>query len=459
MLTSFYRKWIIPGFEAGLKRRRIFAYLRELETSQWLAVEELTWLQQEALRLLLRYAQSNCPYYRSEWSQRGLHADDLVHPESFLDWPVIDRETVRKHRAQMRSTLRGAKFLSKATGGSSGVPLQFDLCRDKYDRSHAAWHRGYSWAGAGPGTRQLYLWGVALERQSRRQQLRHWLYQRALYRRHILNSFDFADHMVPEFVQRINRFRPEAIVAYTSPIYLLARAIEERGLRVFAPRSIIVGAEKLHDFQRQAIERVFGVPVFETYGSREFMLIGAECERHQGLHLTAEHLLVEILDDDGTPTPAGEEGNVVITDLCNYGMPFIRYANGDRAVAGWGQCSCGRGLPLLARVVGRQLDVLSTPDGRRIPGEFFPHLIKDYAAVTRFQVVQEAIDTIELKLVVASGWSSSESSRLERQIRDAAGGSVQLKVRTVNEIPLSRSGKHQVVVNRCSSVRECTTAH
>src|SRR5262249_23980294 len=157
-------------------------------------------------------------------------------------------------------------------------------------------------------------------------------------------------------------------------------------------------------------------PVFETYGSREFMLIGAECDRHQGLHLTAEHLLVEILDDAGRPTPEGEEGNVVVTDLFNYGMPFIRYVTRDRAVAPRGACSCGGGLPLLAKVVGRQLDILSTPDGRRIPGEFFPHLLKDFPAIRRFQVVQAVPNRIQLRLVLGAGWSDSDERRVEREV-------------------------------------------
>src|SRR5690606_21936692 len=138
--------------------------------------------------------------------------------------------------------------------------------------------------------------------------------------------------------------------------------------------SIVVGAEKLHDFQRDLIERVFEAPVFETYGSREFMLIGAECEHHDGLHVTAENLIVEVIDDDGNPVPEGTEGDVAITDLTNLGMPFIRYRNGDRAVAAEGDCACGRTLPRLARVAGRRLDVLTTPDGRQLPGEFFPHI-------------------------------------------------------------------------------------
>ncbi len=126
-------------------------------------------------------------------------------------------------------------------------------------------------------------------------------------------------------------FRPQTMIAYTNPIYEFARFIEAEGLPVPSLHSIVVGAEKLHAFQRQKIEEVFGVRVFETYGSREFMLIGAECEEHAGLHLSMDNLLVEVVDDEGSPTPTGEIGNVVVTDLFNYAMPFIRYVTGDLA--------------------------------------------------------------------------------------------------------------------------------
>ena len=148
---------------------------------------------------------------------------------------------------------------------------------------------------------------------------------------------------MPQYLRRLNSYRPDVIVAYAHSLYTFARSLEERGLRPFSPKSIIVGAEKLYPFQRELIEKVFEAPVFETYCSREFMLMSSECDRHEGMHLTAENLLVEVLDNDGRPTPEGEQGNVVVTDLYNYGMPFVRYANGDRAVAGRGACSCGAG--------------------------------------------------------------------------------------------------------------------
>src|SRR5690606_23295586 len=140
----------------------------------------------------------------------------------------------------------------------------------------AAWHRGYAWAGAEPGTKQFYFWGVPLGAQPWRARVKNHLYH-WLYRHHIVNVFDFSEANVPRILDQFNRHRPDVLVSYTNPLYLFARSLETRGLKPFAPRSIVVGAEKLAPFQRDLIERVFRAPVFETYGSREFMLIGGEC--------------------------------------------------------------------------------------------------------------------------------------------------------------------------------------
>jgi phenylacetate-CoA ligase len=160
-----------------------------------------------------------------------------------------------------------------------------------------------------------------------------------------------------------------------------------------------------------------------------------------------ENLLVEIVDDDGQPTPDGQEGNALITDLMNIGMPFIRYRNEDRAVAGWKTCRCGRGLPLLRQVVGRQLDVLNTPDGRLVPGEFFPHLLKDVSAIRRFQVTQHSPTDIALRVVTHSEWCGEQRSRIETECRQLLGPAVRFSIEEVADIPLTALGKHRVVVN------------
>ncbi|MEO5800149.1 MAG: phenylacetate--CoA ligase family protein [Gemmatimonadales bacterium] len=443
------RRGLIRAYEGAWHRRPVFPYWNALEASQWWAPARLAALQLERLQALLQRTQATSPWYREQWRAAGLDAAEVTSLAAFRRWPVIDRDTIRHHRVAMRSTTPGTRLIAKATGGSSGVPLQFDLDFDSNDRRMAAWHRGYGWAGAAPGTRQWYLWGVPPSSAAEWKKKKVRLYDR-LYRRHTESCFDLSEANLPRFVDSLARTRPDAIVAYTNALYTFARMLEERGITPYRPHSLVVGAEKLHGYQRTTIERVFGAPVFETYGSREFMLIGAECELHQGLHLTAEQLLVEILDDDGHPVPEGEAGNVTITDLTNYGMPFIRYANGDRAIAGGTTCGCGRGLPLLREVTGRRLDVLTTPDGRSLPGEFFPHILKELASVRQFQVIQDDPAAITVRLV-APEWRESDEQWLRREVAATAGGALRLDLERVTEIPLTAAGKLQVVVNRLAT--------
>jgi phenylacetate-CoA ligase len=436
-----HRRVVLPAFETGIKRRRTLRYWSGLERSQWLDAEQLAADQIASLRDLLRHAYAECEYYRRAWDVRGLRPDGVASLADFEEWPVIDRHTIREHRVSMRAGRCRGPLISKATGGSTGVPLQFDLDQDSHERRTAAWHRGYGWAGAAPGTRQLYLWGAPTGGG----RLKDRLYQR-LYRRSVVSCFEMDEGFAARFAATIDRERPDALVAYVNPLYETALRLQTLNrIPDWRPRSIVVGAERLHGFQRDAIERVFGAPVHETYGSREFMLIAAECERRQGLHLTSEHLIVEILDDTGRPARAGEEGDVVITDLFNYGMPFVRYANGDRATAGFGRCSCGRGLGLLRGLCGRSLDVLRLRDGRGLPGEFFPHLIKDFPSVHRFQVVQEGPERVRL-VMVAPSMPALEHRRLEAAVRGALGPGVQLALDSVASIPLTKAGKHRVVV-------------
>jgi phenylacetate-CoA ligase len=131
-------------------------------------------------------------------------------------------------------------------------------------------------------------------------------------------------------------------------------------------------------------------------------------------------------------------------------MPFVRYANGDRAVAGLGTCTCGRGLPLLRGVVGRRLDVVRTPDGRSVPGEFFPHLMKDYPAIRQFQVVQEELNRVQIRLVLNNQLSEENRTSLNREIRNVLGPAIDFDFLGVDDIPLTPAGKHRVVVSHCN---------
>jgi len=153
------------------------------------------------------------------------------------------------------------------------------------------------------------------------------------------------------------------------------------------------------------------------------------------------------VDDQGRPVPAGVEGNVAITDLYNYGMPFVRYLNGDRAIGGTTPCPCGRGLATIAKVIGRRLDILPTPDGRQVPGEFFPHLLKEFDEVRRFQVLQETLSKVTLKVVLSTD-TPARLDQIERQACAVLGPMVRFSIEPVVDIPLTGAGKLQVVVSQ-----------
>ena len=442
---EWWRRTAIRVFEERLKRRATFRYQSELEASQWCNPLELESLRVGALRSLLAHAQKHCAYYLRSWRERGVDPESVQRTADLARWPVVERETFRAEAAGIRADVPDLRRMVKATGGSTGAPLRFELDTRSHDKRVAATFRAYGWAGAGPGTKQLHLWGTSVTPESFVARHKTRLYNR-FYRRRVLSAFSLRDATTLDFFHELESFKPKVIVAYVNALHAFARSLEELKLVPTPPRSIVVGAEKLHSFQRELIEAVFRAPVFETYGSREFMLMAAQCERRQGLHITAENLIVEVVDDTGQPVPDGVEGQVVVTDLHNYAMPFVRYANGDRAIAG-GHCDCGRGLPLLSDVTGRQADILTTPDRRRVSGLVFPHLLKDFPAVRRFQVVQERSDTVVLKLE-APGVTNDALERISSAARSVLGPSVRFSVDPVSEIPLSPSGKLLVVINR-----------
>ena len=441
-----YRHVVIPAYEGLGHRRRTFPIWRELERTQWLTADEIARLQFGALQRLIAHAASTSRYYHDEWQRLGIGPDALRTSEDFARFPLTTKQQLREHRATVRSSRPAGRVMTKRTSGSTGTFLEFDYDDQSLERRMATWHRGYSWAGAGPGTRQFYFWGVASGR-SHKQRAKDWLYER-LYRRTFVDTLNYRDEDVDRYNQLMVRCKPDVVIAYTNPLFALARALEQRGIRPPTPRAILVGAEQLHAVQRSLIERVFNAPVFDTYGAREFMLMGAECEHHNGFHLSAEHLMLEIVDDDGAPVAPGCEGHIVVTDLYNYAMPFIRYVTGDRGIAANGPCDCGRGLPRLARVTGRTLDLVIAPDGRHLPGEYFVRILGLDPRIRQFQVVQTARDMLVVRLVLMRPDREVDLTDVRAELELAAGAAMRVSIEICDGIPLTAAGKLLVVVNQ-----------
>ena len=251
-----------------------------------------------------------------------------------------------------------------------------------------------------------------------------------------------------ECVAAINRFGPEIVIAYTNPLFAVAQYIERQGGLRVRPKAIISAAEKLYEAQRSVIERAFGCKVFNTYGCREVMLIGAECAAHKRLHMSIENLFVEVLREDGSAAAPGEKGDLALTDLHNYGMPLIRYINDDVGVLSERtSCSCGRGLPILEDIVGRTLDIIRTPDGKDVAGEFFVIVMLDKTGVDRYRFVQNSLDELVVELIKNPKFTEKEFQMIKQQIGQVVGPALRVDYRFVDELPVNRTGKFRVTVS------------
>lgn len=434
--------------EKFIKRRKMLDYRAFLEKSQWWSKGELERHQLAALQKLLAHAYQNVPYWRETFARLGLTPADVRSLDDLRKLPVIDKAEIRAHKDRMIADNWRGRTWTKATGGSTGVPLELDYTPESYDWRVACSKRGYSWAhGCEDGKRQAYIWGVGIGRQPFLKKLKEDLHHAMLGQKYF-NCFEFDGARMADCLSELKRYRPEYIVGYTNPLYEFAKFVEKDGGPGFAPKAVISAAEKLHPFQREKIQAVFKCAAFNTYGCREFMLIGAECEKHEGLHLSMENLLVEIIKEDGSPARPGETGDIVVTDLHNFGMPFIRYRIGDIGILSEKPCSCGRGLIMLKDVLGRSLDIIRTPDGKVVPGEFFPHLMKEFKGIERFQVVQDRLDHLEIKVVKNAAFSDAELRFLQEEIRKVTGAGLRTDYSFVDDIPLTRTGKFRVTVSQ-----------
>jgi phenylacetate-CoA ligase len=262
-----------------------------------------------------------------------------------------------------------------------------------------------------------------------------------------LNAFRFDEAQLVAFAESLRRWRPVYLLGYAGALDLFARFLLERGLDGIRPRAVRSSAEILHPDARERIAQAFGAPVYDYYGCREANCLAAECPSHQGLHVLEYGRLVEVLDANGEPSPAGVAGRVVVTDLWNEGMPLLRYATGDLAVRAEGPCACGRGFARLARVVGRESDFVRTPDGRTLHGEVFSHLFYHVPGVLRFQVVQRTLDTIDVLVEPAPAAAPADLGPIAEGIARLVGPSVRSRVRLVAEIPLGPNGKRKFVIS------------
>ncbi len=448
-MSAFLRRQAMGVYQL-VTDRRILERLDELKCTQRWSRDKLLALQRDKLYRLLGYAYQRVPYYRRIFDQVNFRPDEvLTDLTSLHKLPLLTKAIIRENFDDMMTTenKRRARMSRLTTGGSTGHPLIFMQDSDFRDYVTADIHRHLEWAGWQFGQLHAYIWGTSFETsssQSLRTRLIDWVLNRFL-----TNAYVLSEESMGVFAHRVRRQRPRILFGYASSLYRFAQFAREKDFDDITFDGIFSSAEVLYPDQRQFIEETFRCKMFNRYGTRDLGGVACECGSHTGLHVSIENVYVEILSDldSNESVPTGKTGHLIVTNLNNYGFPFIRYSIED--MGAWSTidyCPCGLELPLMDLVQGRSIDMFKTKRGHAVWGGFASPLFA-LEGIKQFQVVQKSLDLIIVRIVKDGDLKQSQLDTIERTVKIALGDNVAIKFEFPNEIPVLDSGKYRYTIS------------
>ena len=436
--------------------RPTFGYLAQLERSQGLDRAGIEALQLAKLRRLLASAHAHSPWHRSRLDAAGLRPDAVSSLAELRRLPTMTKADAAAHGEQIvwRGVPGGAFRYN--TGGSSGQPLVFHFGRWRQASDAAGRMRARRWWGVEPGEPEVYLWGAPVELNKT-----DWVktLRDRLVNQLVLNAFAMSPARMDGYLDALEAFRPRCIYGYASSLALLAAHARERGRRLRLPglRVVCTTGEPLYAHQRTLIAEVCGAPVANEFGSRDIGFTAHETPQGQML-LMSESIALEVLDAEGQPVPVGEPGEAVMTGLCSEAQPFIRYRTGDMVRLAAEPDRGGRGLHVLAEVVGRRTDFLVRADGTIMHALAGIYVLRAIEGVAEFKLVQHALDAVEVLVVPNRRWTPADAAAVEHGLRRRLGEALRVDVRVVEHIAPEASGKHRYVVSHVPLAGELAQA-
>jgi phenylacetate-CoA ligase len=427
-------------------------YLRFLKDSEWWDIQKLRELQSQKLQALILHAYENVPYYRWLFDKRSMVPADIREPGDLAKIPVLTRKMIWENRVDLKAkNFPARQMITSYTAGSTGEPLRFlSTKNDRMTCGYAAIERNLNRSGYQLGDKIVMIYGTRPAASN----LDKWiipiknLFKRTLY----INAKKLSLETLPSIAAQVHKFKPEYILSYPSALEILAKFIQKNPSSDVQPKAVICTAEQLYGHQRKLFFNVFGCETFSSYSTWEMAGIASECGAHHGLHISIENLVLEVLDDNDNAVIGDSEGRIIITNLNNYAMPFIRYELGDTGVISNEQCPCGRNLPLLAKIGGRATDIVETVDGKRIPVTSLIDIAARIEGIERFQIVQEDIRSIVVKIVPEDKGKNGDHSIIRDEVRlqygKILGTGTEVRVDFSDSVELTKEGKRRLVISR-----------
>lgn len=429
-------------FAHQLAEPKFYPTYKKLVDSQWKPYSEQKRDQEKQLKEMINFAYKNVPYYHKLFNNLKLDPSNIRTIDDLEKLPILTKDIIKQNLEAFKPiNLDSMKYYPNATSGSTGTNLQFRLL--KYDRflHGALLYRGWGYAGYELGDKMVFLAGSSLDIG-----YKPFVVKRAHeISRNIrkFSSFDMGIEDMQQYAKIINSFKPKFIRGYASSINLFANFLDDNEVDIIKPQAVFSTAEKLMPNMRENIQNVFGCKVYDAYGLNDGGLGAYECSEHSGLHIDTERSIMEVVDDNYQQLENGV-GGILATSLHNYAMPFIRYDTGDIGHIISDSCGCGRGSKLLKEVRGRTADFLLTPEGKYVHGYFLLYCVEDGKGIKEFQVVQEKIDKLVIKIVPEKEFNEAQLDAIREVIRKKSNG-WEVEFRYVDKIKRTQAGKYKLV--------------
>jgi phenylacetate-CoA ligase len=448
---SFLSRRVIHPLWALKEGSSHLKYLREYEKTQFLSLSELRELQWSRLKALLEHAYLNVPFYRKRFEEARIHPEDIKNFKEFENIPVLTKEDIQNCKEEMVAQNVDKKdLIPNMTGGSTGKPLHFYVDKKRMEMRKASTIRHNRWVGWDLGDKFAAFWGSRSDLdifQGIKARARDFLLGRYM----ILDTSSLTEEKMMAFARKLKKEKPKFYLAYANSMYLFAEFVKENKIDGLHPVAIVTSAEVLHEHERALIEEVFACRIFNRYGCRETSVIASECKKHNGMHINAESIYLEI-EKSSLGKYGKDEGEIIITDLLNYGMPLIRYKIEDVGSVSEEPCFCGRGLPLLKSLIGRSTEFILTPEGKYVSGAALTiFLVAKTPGLLQAQFIQESKDKTVMKVVKGPDFNEESMNLLNQRVKEFLGPQMKIHFEPVQEIPRESSGKFRFSI---SNIRE-----
>ena len=447
LYTRFVSNVVFP-LQERLKKHDTVAVRDQMEVSQWWPQERIIAQQAERLRGFLTDIGTSVSYYRELFARIGFDPCEVRAAADLQALPFLTKSVIKQNSEALRAT--DARGLARFnTGGSSGEPLIFFIGTERVTHDVAAKWRATRWWDVDIGDPEIVVWGSPIELGT---QDKVRLIRDKLMRTELLPAFEMSDARVEGFIARIREMRPRMLFGYPSAISHIAGYAEKKGIRLddLGVKVVFVTSERLYDHQREIISRLFACPVANGYGGRDAGFIAHACPSGS-MHITAEDIIVEIIDGEGRVQPPGVSGEIVVTHLATRDYPFVRYRTGDVGVLSEDRCPCGRGLPILREIQGRSTDFVISADGTVMHGLALIYVLRDIPGVASFKIVQETITLTTVFVVPGPLFEAGDVGRIQEGLKRRLGASVTIDVKLVDVVPAEASGKFRYVVSRVAA--------